>query len=141
MLTEQQRPIIRSAYEEIRDHIFVDDVVRANLDILKRGDNQIFHISSGIGYSLKQLFKTVAYMLNIDIEPVYLSGALAEPEAIILNNTYAQRVLGWYPKIGLAEGIQLAIERLGRDREQPQSLLEWGTVKKPAQVVSLLMGA
>src|SRR5712692_8621697 len=39
MLSENRRPTIRGSAQEIRDHIFIDDVVRANLYALECGTN------------------------------------------------------------------------------------------------------
>ncbi|HLZ56201.1 MAG TPA: NAD-dependent epimerase/dehydratase family protein [Ktedonosporobacter sp.] len=144
MLSEQNRPIIRGAGNEIRDHIFIDDVVQANLCILEHGTNETFNISSGQGNSLNHLYRMAAHCLNSQLEPVHLRnregksnlhmGALAtnptlleyarapieyvpsepvelleEPAtAIILDNTRAERVLGWRPQVMLSEGIERA---------------------------------
>jgi len=112
MLSQGQRPIIRGAAKEVRDHIFIDDVVRANLSVLEHGQGQTLHISSGQGYSLEQFYRAAACLLQSEIEPVYISGALAEISSIVLDNTFACRVLGWRPEVDFAEGVRLAVERL-----------------------------
>ena len=105
-------PIIRGAVDEIHDHIFVDDVARANLCVLKRGHNQTLHISSGEGYTVQDLYQAVATMLDSDREPVYLSNALVKPFSIVMDNTRARTVLGWEPEVSLKEGILLTVERM-----------------------------
>src|SRR6266567_762000 len=105
MLIEQHRPIIRGAREEIRDHIFIDDVVRANLYALERGENHTLHISSGRGYTLSQLYRLAADVLESKIEPVYLSGSLVEASSMVLDNARARHVLGWHPEVNLLAGI------------------------------------
>lgn len=112
MLAEKCRPIINGSGDEICDHIFIDDVVRANFAVLKRGDNQTFHISSGSGNTLKQLYHMVALLLESTIEPIHLSGPLIKAPAVVLDNTRAQRMLGWHPEVTLLEGIRLATARL-----------------------------
>jgi UDP-glucose 4-epimerase len=112
MLLENRRPVIRGTAKEIRDHIFIDDVVRANLCVLERGTNATFQISSGRGYDLNQFYCAAAQLLRSDLLPVYVSGSLAEPGAIALDNTLAQRLLAWRPEIHFSEGIRLAVERL-----------------------------
>jgi UDP-glucose 4-epimerase len=94
--------------------------VRANFAVLKRGDNQTFHISSGSGSTLKQLYHMVALLLESTIEPIHLSGPLIKAPAVVLDNTRAQRMLGWYPEVTLLEGIRLAMARL----VQPKARLE-----------------
>lgn len=111
MLLAGRRPLIRGAVDEIRDHIFIDDVVSANLCALERGRNQTLHISSGQGYTLKQFYTTVAYLLQVGIEPVYISNSLVEPSSIVLDNALAWQVLGWRPQVDFTTGVQLACER------------------------------
>ncbi len=112
MLSAGRRPLIRGAANDVRDHIFIDDVVRANLSALERGLNQTFHISSGQGYTIKQFYSEAAYLLGSGIEPTYISTSLAEPSSVVLDNSLACRVLGWSPKIDFTEGVRLAIESI-----------------------------
>ncbi|GCE13241.1 NAD-dependent epimerase/dehydratase family protein [Tengunoibacter tsumagoiensis] len=113
MLQAQQRPVIRGAGTEIRDHIFIDDVVSANLAVLQKGTDQTFHISSGEGYSLNELYMMSATALEVpEIEPIYLSGYLTEPTVCLLDNSRARQILHWQPQTVLREGIKKALERL-----------------------------
>ncbi len=122
MLQEQRRPIIREAPDEVRDHIFIDDVVRANLCALIRGENQTLHISSGCGYPLSHLYQLVADVLESEIEPVYLSSPHMEASSIVLDNTRAQHVLGWHPEVTLSVGIWRASALLHEQSEAPVPL-------------------
>lgn len=110
MFSQRQRPVIRGAGDEIRDHIFIDDVVRANLQALKLGDNQTLHISTGRGCSLNQLCRMVAILFKSDFEPLHISGTLVEECSIVLDNSRAERVLGWQPEVEMIEGVQRALQ-------------------------------
>ena len=112
MLLEKRRPAIRGVAEEIHDHIFIDDVVAANLKVLTCGHNQTMHISSGQGHTLHQLYQAVRSLLRTDIEPVYISNRLVEDSSCILDNTLARHVLKWWPEIDFTLGVSLAVERL-----------------------------
>ena len=118
ILRQGQPPIIRGAVDEVRDHIFIDDVVTANLAALERGQNTTLHISSGQGYTVKQLFQTVAYLLFSEIEPVYISNSLVEANSCVLDNTLARRILKWEPQVTLTTGVEWAIERLQQQMRQ-----------------------
>lgn len=117
MLLEGKRPIIRGSAKAVRDHIFVDDVVRANLYALERGKNVTLHISSGQGYDLEQLYHAVAHLLQSEISPTYISNSLvidsSAGSSVVLDNQLAWRVLYWCPEIDFDEGLRLAAERLG----------------------------
>lgn len=107
----RRRPIIRGSDRNVRDHIFVDDVVRANLCALERGYNETLHISSGQGHTLRQFYHAAARALRTDILPVYASLSQNEPDAIILDNRRAARVLGWQPEVDFLVGVEMAVER------------------------------
>jgi UDP-glucose 4-epimerase len=72
MLAEQRCPIILDSGNAIRDHIFIDDVIQANLCALERGENQTFNIGSGQCYSLNQLYQMAARQMQSQLEPVYM---------------------------------------------------------------------
>lgn len=112
-------PIIRGAIDEIHDHIFIDDVVRANLRVLEHGYNQTLHISSGAGHTVRGLYQEVAHLLDSDQEPVYISNALVKPSSVVMDNTRARNLLRWQPEVSLMEGIQLALQRM-RERVEVQ---------------------
>jgi UDP-glucose 4-epimerase len=118
MLLDQRRPVIREKGDALQDHIFIDDVVRANLCLLKRGDNRTFHISSGQGVTLNQIYQKIAQELGSHLEPIYLPKAYEHETEIILDNSHAQRSLGWQPEISLHEGIRLTIARIREKQEQ-----------------------
>lgn len=112
-LTAHRRPILRGANHVLRDHIFIDDVARANLLALTRGDNQTMHISAGHGCTNYQLFRVAAILLESQLEPVYIgSESLIEPTSMILGNERANRLLGWSPEINMVQGVQRAVSML-----------------------------
>lgn len=126
-LLEGSRPIVYGAGDTMRDHIFIEDVVRANLCALTHGENQTLHISSGRGSSQKQLYRLVADVLKSEIEPLHLSGTLALASSIVLDNTRALHILRWRPSITLPVGIQRAVALLDERGKHPVSLKERGT--------------
>lgn len=112
MLARGQRPVMRGPARDVRDHIYIDDVVRANLRALERGRNCTLHVSSGKGYSLDQLFKAVAVQLSSDLLPVSIASARSEPTALVLDNSLACQQLDWQPNVDLTEGVRRAVEKL-----------------------------
>jgi UDP-glucose 4-epimerase len=112
MLSQGRRPVIRGSARDVRDHIYIDDVARANLHALKRGSNCTMHISTGKGYTLDQLFKAVAAQFSSDLLPVSIGSARSEPTALVLDNTLARQQLDWQPQVDITEGIKRAVETL-----------------------------
>ncbi len=120
-LLERSRPIIYGTGAALSDHIFIEDVVQANLSALTRGENQTLHISSGRGATLKQMCRLAAVVLQSEIEPVHLSETPAPASSIVLDNTRARHILGWRPAISLPEGIQRAVALLAERDEHSVS--------------------
>ncbi len=110
MLAESQRPIIRGSGQQVRDHVFIDDVAQANLCVLEKGKNSTLHVSSGQGYALDTIFCAVAQQLASPLLPVYLSSEHTEPTAVVLDNTLARQQLGWQPQVNFSEGIRRTVE-------------------------------
>jgi UDP-glucose 4-epimerase len=125
MLLEGRRPTIRGTAEDVRDHLFIDDVVRANLGVLERGINQTLHISSGHGHTLKQFYQAIAHVLGTSIEPLYISNSLSEQSSIILDNSLAYHVLGWRPEVDFAEGIWRAVNLIRASKREPISVFDY----------------
>jgi UDP-glucose 4-epimerase len=108
-LLEQQRPLIRETGHAPQDHIFIEDVVHANLCLLKRGENRTLHISSGQGVSLNQIYQEVVQELGSNIEPMHLPRTDQHEMEIILDNSQAQQSLGWRPEVSLRDGVRRTI--------------------------------
>ncbi|GLV59560.1 UDP-glucose 4-epimerase [Dictyobacter sp. S3.2.2.5] len=124
MLMKRQRSIIYGTGNELRDHIFIDDIMRAHLLMIKnltRTKNTTMHLSSGHGYSLNRLYHMAAAVVESAIEPTYLGGPYLKASSVILDNTRAGHILGWQPQVSLSEGVRLAVARLLSGKEaQPQ---------------------
>ncbi len=129
MLLEQRQPVMHEKGHSLQDHIFIDDVVRANLCLLKRGDNRTLHISSGQGVTLNQIYQKIAQALESRLEPLYLPRAYQHETEIILDNSQAQQSLGWQPEISIHEGIQLTIARIREKQALPQQSSHTPTIK------------
>ena len=134
MLAQGQRPVIRRPARDARDHIYIDEVARANLSAIARGRNCTLHISSGQGYTLDQLFEVVAAQFASDLLPVYIGNFMSEPTALVLDNALAGQQLNWQPQVDITEGIRRAVETLcgqkapAREREVPAHAMVLDTV-------------
>jgi UDP-glucose 4-epimerase len=141
MLLQQQRPIIRGTGNDMRDHIFVEDIIQANLLILKHGENCTLHISSGEGYTLNQLYHMTTVILDSKIKPLYIACSGPEIPAITFDNSQANRILGWSPQFTLPEGIRRATSRLREHRDQTVTHKEKSPPEMPLSYMSRLIHA
>lgn len=133
-LLRNERPILSDNGSAIADHIFIDDVVRANLLALHKANNQTLHISSGRGCSLQCMYQLAAQLLESQQEPLYLMTTSTVAPAIILDNSRAQHTLGWQPTITATEGVRHAIALL-RDTHGATAELSPALVESIAALV------
>ncbi len=123
-LLHGQHPVLRETGEEVRDHLFIDDAVQANLLLLQssqRYPNHTLHISSGYGSTIEQQYRLVTHMLQQNTEPLYLLSSQRKRCATVLDNSRARRLLNWQPQVALPEGIRRALDLLQkRQTEQIQ---------------------
>jgi UDP-glucose 4-epimerase len=69
---ENTRPEIYGDGEQTRDFVFVDDVVRANVNAAESDYNGIINVASGKKMSINQLYEIVKKTLDSNLEPKYL---------------------------------------------------------------------
>ena len=95
-----------------RDYIFIEDVVRANLLALNRGECQVFNIGRGIQVSDAEMFETIRRAVGIANQPRFAPHRRGEVQHICLDSSSASRVFGWEPEVGLSEGIGKTIAHI-----------------------------
>ncbi|MBQ3437786.1 MAG: UDP-glucose 4-epimerase GalE [Fusobacterium sp.] len=93
----------------IRDYIHVMDLADAHLLALKRlkngGDNQIFNLGNGEGFSVKQVIETVRKITKHPI-PIEISPRRAgDPAILVASSEKANQLLKWKPKYNKLEQI------------------------------------
>jgi UDP-glucose 4-epimerase len=99
------RPVIWGDGNKVRDYVYVEDVVRANLLALEKGTGEIFNIAGGIPTTDFEVFCLVRDALGISsLEPAYVPKRQGEIDRIYLDISKARRVLGWEPRVSLQEG-------------------------------------
>jgi len=96
------QPIIYGDGGKVRDYIYIDDVVDANVAALNKGNNEIFNIASGVPTTDDQVFFIVRSLLGKpDLRARYVARRPGEIERIYLDISKAKRLLEWEPKIPL----------------------------------------
>ncbi|MEM1562257.1 MAG: GDP-mannose 4,6-dehydratase [Candidatus Bathyarchaeia archaeon] len=133
---ENKPPVIYGDGNQIRDYIYVKDVVKAHMLAVKNDNinGQVFNISSGRGISIKDL----AYLLleisgkNLGVifdNPREGEASPYQPERIrlphelrflILDNRKAREMLGWKPETDLRSGLVEEIKWIIKNPERWQ---------------------
>ncbi len=105
------RPVIYGDGNKIRDYVYIEDVVRANVKALERGTGEIFNIANGLATKDFEVFQLVRDNLGLsDVEPHYVPKRPGEVNRIYLDISKAERVLGWSPRVSLQEGSRHTVQ-------------------------------
>ncbi|NQT83244.1 NAD-dependent epimerase/dehydratase family protein [bacterium] len=110
-LKEQELPM--SGGEQIRDFIFIDDVVAGYLLAAENPASAgwTFNLCSGRGVSLRELVSMIETLeKRVRVKLGALPYRNGEASKIIGDNSLAKEILGWEPKVALEEGLRTTLE-------------------------------
>lgn len=105
-----ERPMIFGDGTKTRDYVHVEDIVRANIICLEKGDGDVFNLGWGEEVSDQRIFEMVRDAVGVRLEPIYSSKRPGEVDRIALDARKAKEILGWEPKIRLEEGVLRTVE-------------------------------
>lgn len=103
-------PTIFGDGEQLRDYVYVKDIVDANLAAMVKGDNLILNIGSGVGTSVNQIYRGLQEIIGFEQKAVYAPARAGEIYKIYLDAAKAKRELGWEPRISFKEGLKRTVE-------------------------------
>ena len=100
--------------EQMKDYIYVDDVVTAALATIQPGapTTGTYNIGSGAPTSVNDIFALLAEETGYDRAPVHAPERPGDVRRIYLDVSKARHELGWAPEIGLPEGITQTVGAL-----------------------------
>lgn len=102
--------------EQIRDYVYVDDVVDAFARAATRGGGLVINVGTGKGTSVNELYRVLSAAAQLDV-PVRRAPARAgELQRNVLDVGRAAMQLGWRPRTTLAEGTTSVVDSLRRER-------------------------
>jgi nucleoside-diphosphate-sugar epimerase len=130
-LSEGKPPVIFGAGDQLRDFVYVEDVVRLHRACMD-GDlagAQAFNGGTGIATSIVELAALACEVAGSGLEPVYENVLPGERSALVdgrlrlpselavmqLSTAKAQRVLGISPQVSLREGLRREWEWLAEN--------------------------
>jgi UDP-glucose 4-epimerase len=90
---------------QMRDYIYITDVVAANLIALEKGAGEMFNIGTGIGTTTLDVFRTIKDVTKYPHEAVMAPARSGELQACYLSPAKAKQQLDWQPQVDFAEGI------------------------------------
>jgi len=93
--------------EEVRDLLFVEDLVRFVNDAIEKQESkfELFNVGLGEGIKIKDLVRKIVDHSGRDLQIVHDLSQPTIPTSLFLDCSKAKRALGWSPSHSLNEGI------------------------------------
>ncbi|MCR4275177.1 MAG: GDP-mannose 4,6-dehydratase [Candidatus Wolfebacteria bacterium] len=110
LILRNKRPTIFGDGSKFRDYAYIDDVVRAHLLAIKKGDNETINIGWGKPTSDLELLNAVKKALGSNIVPIFGKRQPGEVDGFYLDVTKAKKLLGWKAKITMKQGMKKTAE-------------------------------
>ena len=104
------QPVIHGDGEQLRDYVYITDVVRANRMVLSDGDDDIFNVGWGQGTSVNQIFSWLREIVGVDVIEVHGPPKLGEIRQTYLNAAKIASTLGWKPRVLMQEGLRRTVD-------------------------------
>ena len=98
-------PFIFGDGTQLRDYLYVDDIIEAVMISLRKGDNRIYNLGSGKGSSVNELFKKLRKIIGFKKGAKYSAPRLGEVNRIYLSAERAKKELSWQSEIELEKGL------------------------------------
>lgn len=102
-------PEIHGDGEQSRDFTFVADCVQANLlaATAPLGDERVFNVAGGRRVSVNEMWGEIKRITGTEVEPKHLDPRPGDVRHSLADTTRARSVLGWTPKVSIAEGLEI----------------------------------
>ena len=101
--------------ENIRDFIYIDDVVEATLRLIQRpNDSGTYNLGSGLGYTVNQVKDLVEAVSKAPLRTVYRLARSMDVRNIVLDTSRLNAEIEWQPAVGILQGITATWEGLMR---------------------------
>lgn len=98
--------------EQCRDYVFVEDVARANVMALERGDNEILCIGTGRPITVNQLYRTLSGIVGYQPEITHAPKRAGDTHESYFSCEKAERVLGWKAAVSFEDGVRATLASL-----------------------------
>jgi dTDP-glucose 4,6-dehydratase len=97
----------------VKSYIHIRDISRGELAILEQGGGgQIYHLSPDKGIAVRDVVRTIAENMGRRFEDVadIVAERPGQDAAYVIDSTRARTELGWYPRIGLEDGLAEVVQ-------------------------------
>jgi UDP-glucose 4-epimerase len=92
--------------ENVRDYIYIDDVVEATLRLIRQPEDcGTYNLGSGEGYSINQVKQVVEKVCGKTLTTTYRAARGMDVRRIVLDNRLLRAQMDWQAKVTLADGV------------------------------------
>ncbi len=109
-LVQGERPVIFGDGTHVRDYVYIEDVVQANVLALSPGITGVYNIGTGTGASLVEIYSELTRLLKCDVRPEMRPAYPFEVRQNILDVLHARKALKWQANTPLHTGIAITVK-------------------------------
>ncbi|MDD5087363.1 MAG: GDP-mannose 4,6-dehydratase [bacterium] len=110
LMLDGKIPTIFGDGEQLRDYVFISDIVAANRLALDKGNGEILNIGSGVGHSVNDIYSALSRIIGFEPPPLRVGARPGEIDRVYLDATRAASVLGWKPTVSFEEGLRRTVQ-------------------------------
>lgn len=96
--------------EQIRDFIYIDDLVRAHTDVLGLKGFNIFNVGTETGVKVKDVIDEIFKIVGYEVELNDLGERPGDVAANYASSKKLHEAVGWKAQVNLSEGLERTIE-------------------------------
>jgi len=111
-ILNNESPVIFGDGEQTRDFTYIDDIIKANLRLLKtnKANGEVLNIGSGRRVTINYMIDTLKNLLNSNIESKHVDPIKGDARDTLANIDKAKELIGYKPNLSLEEGLKRFID-------------------------------
>lgn len=109
-ILEGKECIIFGDGEQTRDFIYIDDVVEANISFINNEVTGIFNVGTEKETSVNRIYEIISKNINRECKKIYGQERKGEVKRSCLSIEKIHKIINWYPKVNIEDGIKKTIE-------------------------------
>lgn len=115
---KRKAPKIFGDGKQLRDFVYVGDVVNANLKIMQSNINEKnFNVGSGKIISINELAKMILEISDLNVEPIHIESLDGDVKASQADIELIKKHTSWKPNIKLKNWLQQHIRKQSKNNE------------------------
>ncbi len=103
-------PTINGDGKQTRDYVYIDDIVRMNINVLDETGFEVFNVGTGVEVDVNSLFASLNRLYDGKFEEKHGPAPLGEQQRSSVSTGKAFDRFGWRPKVAVDEGLKLTAE-------------------------------